>query len=134
MAQALERAEPDLVVSRMAKKLRKGKVFVDWSQNDQHKTTVAVYSLRARERPTASTPVEWEEVERRARARTIPTALAFEAGRGARAGRQARRPVRAGAGAEQELPAELLGALERLADARAGGWRQPRRGGGPAVV
>ena len=63
VAQTLERAEPDLVVSRMAKKLRKGKVFVDWSQNDQHKTTVNVYSLRAKARPTVSTPVAWEEVE-----------------------------------------------------------------------
>ncbi len=78
VAQALERAEPDRVVSRMARKLRKGKVFVDWSQNDQHKTTVAVYSLRARERPTVSTPVEWEEVER-ALERADPDRLAFEA-------------------------------------------------------
>jgi bifunctional non-homologous end joining protein LigD len=78
VAQALERSEPDLVVSRMAKKLRKGKVFVDWSQNDQHKTTVAVYSLRARERPTASTPLEWEEVESAADAGEAD-ALSFEA-------------------------------------------------------
>src|SRR5256885_876363 len=48
----------------MKKHLRTGKVFVDWSQNDEHKTTVAVYSLRAREHPTASTPVTWDEVER----------------------------------------------------------------------
>jgi bifunctional non-homologous end joining protein LigD len=53
-----------MVVSDMKKSLRTGKVFVDWSQNDEHKTTVAVYSLRARERPTVSTPVTWEEVER----------------------------------------------------------------------
>jgi bifunctional non-homologous end joining protein LigD len=53
-----------MVVSDMKKKVRTGKVFVDWSQNDEHKTTVAVYSLRARERPTASTPVAWAEVER----------------------------------------------------------------------
>jgi bifunctional non-homologous end joining protein LigD len=79
VAQALERSEPDLVVSRMAKKLRPGKVFVDWSQNDQHKTTVAVYSLRARDRPTASTPVEWDEVER-ALERSDPESLTFEAG------------------------------------------------------
>jgi bifunctional non-homologous end joining protein LigD len=78
VAQALERAEPKLVVSRMAKKLRKGKVFVDWSQNDQHKTTVAVYSLRAKERPTASTPVEWGEVAG-ALEREDPEALSFEA-------------------------------------------------------
>jgi bifunctional non-homologous end joining protein LigD len=48
----------------MKKQVRTGKVFVDWSQNDEHKTTVAVYSLRAREHPTVSTPVTWEEVER----------------------------------------------------------------------
>jgi bifunctional non-homologous end joining protein LigD len=78
VAQTLERAEPDLVVSRMAKKLRKGKVFVDWSQNDQHKTTVAVYSLRARERPTVSTPLAWDEVER-ASQQEDPDALRFEA-------------------------------------------------------
>ena len=48
----------------MKKTLRTGKVFVDWSQNDEHKTTMAVYSLRAREHPTVSTPVTWEEVER----------------------------------------------------------------------
>jgi bifunctional non-homologous end joining protein LigD len=63
VAQAIERAEPDLVVSDMKKSLRGGKVLVDWSQNDQHKTTVAVYSLRARERPTVSTPITWDEVE-----------------------------------------------------------------------
>jgi bifunctional non-homologous end joining protein LigD len=53
-----------MVVSDMKKQVRTGKVFVDWSQNDEHKTTIAVYSLRARERPTVSTPVSWEEVER----------------------------------------------------------------------
>ena len=63
VALLLEREHPDEVVSKMTKKLRKGKVFVDWSQNHQTKTTVAVYSLRAKERPTASTPLEWDEVE-----------------------------------------------------------------------
>ena len=63
VAELLEKEHPDRVVSRMAKELRRGKVFVDWSQNDRHKTTVSVYSLRARERPTVSTPVSWEEVE-----------------------------------------------------------------------
>jgi bifunctional non-homologous end joining protein LigD len=63
LAQLLERRDPDLVVSDMSKARRRGKVFVDWSQNDEHKTTVCVYSLRARERPTASTPLEWDEVE-----------------------------------------------------------------------
>jgi bifunctional non-homologous end joining protein LigD len=63
IAQLLERRRPELVVSDMRKDLRTGKVLVDWSQNDEHKTTVCVYSLRARERPTVSTPLRWEEVE-----------------------------------------------------------------------
>jgi bifunctional non-homologous end joining protein LigD len=62
VAQLLEKQHPELVVSSMAKEVRKGKVLVDWSQNDEHKTTVNVYSLRARERPTVSTPLEWDEV------------------------------------------------------------------------
>ena len=66
VAQALERSEPDLVVSRMTKKLRVGKVLVDWSQNTRSKTTVAVYSLRARDHPTVSTPVTWDEVAKAA--------------------------------------------------------------------
>ena len=63
IAQLLERRHPELVVSEMRKDRRSGKVFVDWSQNDEHKTTVAAYSLRARERPTVSTPLLWDEVE-----------------------------------------------------------------------
>ena len=63
MAQFLEKRTGE-VVSKMSKDLRKGKIFLDWSQNHPRKTTVAVYSLRARERPTVSTPVTWEEVER----------------------------------------------------------------------
>jgi bifunctional non-homologous end joining protein LigD len=63
IARLLERRRSDLVVSDMAKARRTGKVFVDWSQNDEHKTTVSAYSLRARERPTVSTPLRWEEVE-----------------------------------------------------------------------
>ena len=66
IAQLLEKQTPDLVVSKMKKVEREGKVFVDWSQNHQRKTTIAVYSLRARERPTASTPVTWDEVEQAA--------------------------------------------------------------------
>jgi len=64
LAQLLEQDRPREVVSDMKKQVRTGKVFVDWSQNDEHKTTVGVYSLRAREHPTVSTPVTWEEVER----------------------------------------------------------------------
>ncbi len=63
IAQLLEKQTPDLVVSKMKKVERGGKVFVDWSQNHRSKTTIAVYSLRARERPTASTPLKWDEVE-----------------------------------------------------------------------
>jgi len=61
-AERLERELPRLVVSRMTKSLRPGKVFIDWSQNNGSKTTVAPYSLRARARPTVSTPVTWDEV------------------------------------------------------------------------
>ena len=62
VAQRLEAEHPKLVVSKMAKNLRHGKVFVDWSQNNAAKTTVAPYSLRARPRPTVSTPLDWAEV------------------------------------------------------------------------
>jgi bifunctional non-homologous end joining protein LigD len=74
----LEQRHPDLVVERMTKSLRGGKVLVDWSQNDRSKTTVYAYSLRARPRPTVSTPLRWIEVERAARTRRAD-ALAFEA-------------------------------------------------------
>jgi len=63
LAKLIEHRFPELVVSSQKKELRKGKVLVDWSQNDEHKTTVCVYSLRARERPTVSTPVHWEEAD-----------------------------------------------------------------------
>ncbi|HUE41797.1 MAG TPA: non-homologous end-joining DNA ligase [Chthoniobacterales bacterium] len=63
LAQLLEREHGSLVTSNMSKSVRKGKVLVDWSQNDEHKTTICVYSLRAKEEPTISTPVTWDEVE-----------------------------------------------------------------------
>ncbi|MHB8618605.1 MAG: non-homologous end-joining DNA ligase LigD [Chloroflexota bacterium] len=63
LAQRLEREHPDLVVHRQLKALRTGKVLIDWSQNDDSKTTVNAYSLRARPYRTVSTPVQWEEVE-----------------------------------------------------------------------
>ena len=78
LAEHLEREHPDLVVHRMLKSLRKGKVLVDWSQNDEHKTTVTVYSLRAKEYPTVSTPVTWEEVEACLK-KQDPTRLSFTA-------------------------------------------------------
>jgi bifunctional non-homologous end joining protein LigD len=79
VARLLERRHPQLVVERMAKALRGGKVLVDWSQNDPHKTTVCAYSLRARPRPTVSTPLRWAEVEKAARTRDAG-GLVFEAG------------------------------------------------------
>jgi len=77
LAQLLEK-QTGQVVSKMSKEIRKGKVFVDWSQNHPRKTTVAVYSMRARERPTVSTPVSWDEVERCAK-KEDPELLVFEA-------------------------------------------------------
>ena len=74
LARHLEGENPKLIVSRQKKELRRGKVLIDWSQNDEHKTTVSVYSLRARERPTVSTPLDWDEVEA-----GDPEALVFEA-------------------------------------------------------
>ena len=76
VAQALERHHGDRVLSTMKKELRTGKVFIDWSQNSRHKTTSAPYTLRARPRPTVSTPVTWDEVERGAAGEE----LSFEAG------------------------------------------------------
>src|ERR1700681_4957322 len=63
LAQLFEEQHPELVVHKQLKELRTGRVLIDWSQNDQYKTTVNVYSLRARSRATVSTPVSWEEVE-----------------------------------------------------------------------
>jgi len=78
LARLLENEHRELVISDMKKQLRVGKVFVDWSQNDQHKTTISVYSLRAREHPTVSTPVKWEEVEQTLKKQDA-TLLVFEA-------------------------------------------------------
>jgi bifunctional non-homologous end joining protein LigD len=73
LARHLEGEHPKLIVSTQKKELRRGKVLIDWSQNDEHKTTVCVYSLRARERPTVSTPLDWSELEA-----GDPDALVFE--------------------------------------------------------
>jgi bifunctional non-homologous end joining protein LigD len=72
LAQVLERQRPDLVVTNMSKEVRPAKVFIDWSQNSSFKTTVAVYSMRARTQPTVSTPLRWEEIE------ADPESLRFE--------------------------------------------------------
>jgi bifunctional non-homologous end joining protein LigD len=78
IGQLLEREHPDVVLTNMNPQLRPGKIFIDWSQNVASKTTVAVYSLRARERPTVSTPVGWDEVSTAVEA-SDPAALRFEA-------------------------------------------------------
>ncbi|MDQ3951724.1 MAG: non-homologous end-joining DNA ligase [Actinomycetota bacterium] len=62
VALRLQEEHPDAIVTKQSKEARRGKVLIDWSQNDDHKTTVSVYSLRARPRPTVSTPVTWDEV------------------------------------------------------------------------
>jgi bifunctional non-homologous end joining protein LigD len=77
IAVAIEKDHPEAVVSRMRKDLRSNKVLIDWSQNNPHKTTVAVYSLRARPTPTVSTPVSWQEVDRCAKSGN-PDDLRFE--------------------------------------------------------
>ena len=118
LAQLLEKQHPELVVSNMKKELRKGKVFVDWSQNDDFKTTVCVYSLRARERPTVSTPVTWDEVEEaldsaRRRAGSCSTPRTCWSGSS-----RARRPVRAGAASwSRRCPAFSPAGLELSAPA-----------------
>jgi len=78
VAQLFEKRFPGEVVSSMKKDVRKGKVLIDWSQNDRHKTTISVYSLRARDRPTVSTPVTWEEVAMTAEGGD-PDGLVFDA-------------------------------------------------------
>jgi bifunctional non-homologous end joining protein LigD len=79
VAEVLEAQTPDRVVSRMARSLRAGKVLVDWSQNTEHKSMVCAYSVRAKERPTVSTPLRWSEVEA-AVDRRDASALVFEMG------------------------------------------------------
>lgn len=77
LAQRLTREHPGNVLYDMKKSLRKGKVLIDWSQNDDHKTTVCAYSLRARERPTVSTPVQWQELQKARKSRN-PDHLLFD--------------------------------------------------------
>jgi bifunctional non-homologous end joining protein LigD len=78
IAEQMRERVPEMVLTRMQRSLRRGKIFIDWSQNDPHKTTVGVYSLRARPAPTVSTPVTWAEVQKCARTRD-PQMLVFDA-------------------------------------------------------
>ena len=118
VAELLEKQHPRLVVSRMTKSLRAGRVLIDWSQNDPHKTTVSVYSLRAHPTPLVSTPLDWEEVgqgSRRRRDRSRET-LASDRSRGTRASGASPR-------FGQQLsvsPVELLRRLKREGDLFAG--------------
>ncbi len=96
VAELLEQSEPELIVSRMTKVRREGKVLIDWSQNDSRKTTVCAYSLRATDAPTVSTPLEWDEL-RAALDAGDAAALRFEADAVLARVARARRPVRAGA-------------------------------------
>jgi len=100
VAQVLEKHHPDRVTSMMKKAARPGKVFIDWSQNSRHKTTVAVYSLRARPRPTVSTPVTWDEVDAAASGEPLAFESAEVIGRVAELGDLFARAVTL----EQELP------------------------------
>ena len=102
VAQLLEQQTPKDVVSKMAKVDRRGKVFVDWSQNHQKKTTIAVYSLRAREHPTASIPLHWRGGRARGEAQGLGRAASLRDPGRDQADREGGRPVRARAQAEAE--------------------------------
>jgi bifunctional non-homologous end joining protein LigD len=78
LGEDLAKEDPEHVTIVMAKDARRGRVFIDWSQNDQHKTTICAYSLRARERPYVSTPLSWDEVTN-ALDQNDPGSLSFEA-------------------------------------------------------
>ena len=102
LAQAFENRFPRTITATMAKASRGGKVFIDWSQNDHGKTTVAAYSLRAREHPTVSAPLTWDEVATAGR-RGKAERLVFEAG-----------DMRPRIAAEGDLLAEAIGLRQRL--------------------
>src|ERR1700686_1290079 len=132
LAELFEQQHPDLVVHKQLKELRTGKVLIDWSQNDEYKTTVNVYSLRARARPTVSTPVSWEEVEKCLKAKD-PSLLVFDSdpvlARVAKHGDLFEPVIKK----KQKLPKSLLQAtggetaLEKMANRRhSGGGRAPK--------
>jgi bifunctional non-homologous end joining protein LigD len=128
LAQLFEVQHPDLAVHKQLKELRTGRVLIDWSQNDQYKTTVNVYSLRARSRPTVSTPVTWGEVSKCLKAED-PNLLVFDSeqvlARVAKHGDLFEPVIKK----KQKLPLSLLqatggaAALEKMANRRHGGGR-----------
>jgi len=139
LAQLLEHDHPDLVVSDMKRNLRTGKVFVDWSQNDEHKTTIAVYSLRAREHPTVSTPVSWDEVQRTLKKKDA-NLLVFEAAqtiaRFEKMGdlfepvlelKQKLPDLKAAAAAQQPKPIEIAAQADEDAPSQKPGKPKPRK-------
>ena len=123
LAEEFERRYPDEVVSLQRKTLREGKVLIDWSQNDQYKTTVNVYSLRARARPTVSTPVTWDEVAECEKEKE-PQLLVFDS-------EQVLERVQDGDRFEpvlkmkQKLPEDMVGEV-KLTPSRGGGRVRPR--------
>jgi bifunctional non-homologous end joining protein LigD len=129
LAQLFEERHADLVVHKQLKELRTGRVLIDWSQNDQYKTTVNVYSLRARTRPTVSTPVSWDEVESCLKAGD-PNKLVFDSDqvlkRVAKLGDLFEPVIKK----KQKLPRSLVEAtggevaLEKMANRRHGGGRR----------
>ncbi len=104
VALMMQERYPDAVVANMRKALRKGKILVDWSQNDEHKTTVCAYSLRARPKPTVSTPITWEELNK-AMDRKDTAMLHFEAGDVLKRVQEKGDLFKPVAAEEQELPA-----------------------------
>jgi bifunctional non-homologous end joining protein LigD len=121
LALTLERKHPELVVSDMKKEIRTGKVLVDWSQNDAHKTTVCVYSLRARSQPTVSTPVSWAEVGRCLESAN-PAALEFTAAQVLRRVEQ-----------HGDLFAPVLSLCQQLPTAADGHADAPHKAAAPAI-
>jgi bifunctional non-homologous end joining protein LigD len=124
VAELLAKQHPELVTARMAKTLRPSKVLIDWSQNDPHKTTVCVYSLRALERPTVSTPLSWEEVRRGARSRRRELQMSLDPPR-----------LLARVAREGDLHAPLLELEQRLPDLLGAGparFYEPPRAGSSA--
>ncbi len=131
LAQLFEQQHPDLAVHKQLKELRTGRVLIDWSQNDEYKTTVNVYSLRARARPTVSTPVSWDEVEKCLKAQD-PSLLVFDSDQVLKRVEKLGDLFAPVATKKQKLPKSLLlatggaEALEKMANRRRGGGRYGR--------
>jgi bifunctional non-homologous end joining protein LigD len=132
LAQLFEEHHPDLVVHKQLKELRTGRVLIDWSQNDEYKTTVNVYSLRARARPTVSTPVTWEEVTKCMKAGD-PSLLVFDSDQVLARVKKLGDLFEPVVKKKQKLPKSLLeatggvAALEKMTNRRRGGAGRLRK-------